>query len=111
MRYRVNPAGVQTVLTATAVTAKELVTALAPLPGAVEQIDGGCDKSPAIMSALNDLLSGEYKRLDAMAARVETCVTGAAQATTAYVQADDQMTESARRAQAHAVAVARHLPR
>jgi hypothetical protein len=109
--YRINPAGVQAVLVATLVPAQALGTAPAAMLSAAESAGEGCAGGTEIVSALADLLASERTRLDGMAARIEACLTGAAQATTAYVRADEQMADSVHRAQSEAVRVARGLPR
>ena len=110
-RYVIDPAGVQAVLVATLTPANALGTALAPLAGAMKQAGEGSDGSPEIVSALDRLMGSENTRIGGMIGRVDACLTGAAQATSAYVHADKQMSDTARAAQAHAVALANALPR
>lgn len=110
-RYVIDPSGVQAVLVATLTPANALGTALAPLEGAVKQAGEGCGGSAEIVSALDRLMGSENTRIGGMIGRVDACLTGAAQATTAYVHADQQMSDATRSAQARAVSLASALPR
>ena len=109
--YRINAAGVQTTLVATLTPAKALETSRKPLSDAVEQAGEGCGGSADIVNALNDLKASENVRINGMFGRIEVCLTGAALATGAYVHADEKMAANVRKAQSHAVAQARALPR
>ena len=95
MRYRVNPAGVQHVLTRTGHKAEHFKDDLQPLQTAVPAALEGCGSSGVIVGALDTFLSTENRRMDGIITRVEGCLSGAALATVAYVQGDHAMMATA----------------
>jgi hypothetical protein len=95
MHYRVNPAGVQHVLTRTGAEAKHFAKDLKPLQTAVPAALEGCGSSGVIAGALDTFLSTENRRMDGIITRVEGCLSGAALATVAYVQGDHAMMATA----------------
>ena len=95
MRYRVNPAGVQHVLTHTGAKAEHFTKDLKPLQTAVPAALSACGSSGIIAGALDTLLSTEDRRLTGIVNRVEGCLSGAALATVAYVQGDHAMMATA----------------
>ena len=89
--YRIHPAGVQSTLTATGADAEEFGTLLKSLPGAVESAASGTGNSGAIAPALGEFFAVQEKRVKGMATRMTSCLTGAADATKAYVKGDLEM--------------------
>lgn len=90
-RYDIDPAGVKKVLTSTGHEAGKFEKVLAPMSGHVESAVGGCGSSGAIVPALNAFLEAQSRRLEGIGQRVNACLTGAAAATTAYVNGDEEM--------------------
>lgn len=118
--YDVNPAGVKSALDLTVADAAEFATIVQPLDGAVESAATATGPSAPIVGALTELFTAEQTRMKGIGARVKACVTGAAAATNAYNQADQEMADStkanaqqgaAARFQATAVADAAKQPR
>lgn len=96
-KYRINAAGVSKTLKAASTDAEGFGTDLKPLDGYVKSAATGCGGSGAIVPALEALFTYEGTYLKQMANGIESCFTGAALATTAYVHGDDQMVLNAQR--------------
>ncbi len=96
-KYRINAAGVSKTLKAASTDAEGFGTDLKPLDGYVTSAATGCGGSGAIVPALEALFTYEGKYLNQMAQQIESCLSGAALATTAYVHGDDQMVLNAQR--------------
>lgn len=109
--YRIHPAGVKATLTKTAADASELETILKPLAGYVESAATGTGGSGAIVPALSELFGVEEKRVTAMATRMGACLTGAADATKAYIKGDHEMATTIESIQRKAVKAASAPPR
>lgn len=95
--YRINPSGVSKTLKAVSKDAEGFASDLKPLQGDVTAAASACGGSGAIVPALQTLFTFESKNLQAMAHQVESCLTGAALAATAYVHGDDEMVQNAQR--------------
>ena len=90
-KYRNDPAGVDRTLRATSAEAAQFETDLASLPDHVEAAAGACGNSAAIVPALSGFFTHESRNLKAMTTRIDACLTGAAAATMAYVNGDEEM--------------------
>ena len=71
--------------------AEKFGTILTPLQGWVESAATGTNNSGAIVSALQAFFTEQSKGLDAIGTRITAAVTGAVNATTAYVNGDNEM--------------------
>ena len=89
--YKINPGGVETVLNSTADEAGEFKTILEPLSAWVEFAATGTGNSPAIVPALQSFFQVQGEGLEAMGTRISAAITGAVNATTAYVKGDLEM--------------------
>lgn len=89
--YKMNPGGIETVLKSTQTEAGEFKTILEPLGGWVEFAATGTGSSPAIVPALQSFFQVQGEGLEAMGTRIGAAITGAVNATTAYVQGDLEM--------------------
>ncbi len=89
--YRILPSGVQDVLTSTQTEAQKLGPALAPLQGWVETAVEATGGSGAVAPALQAFFQNQSSHLQTIARRVEAGLTGAHNATTAYVEGDLEM--------------------
>lgn len=107
-RYKINPGGVETVLKSTQTEAGEFKTILEPLGGWVEFAATGTGNSGAIVPALQSFFEVQGKGLEAMGTRIGAAITGAVNATTAYVEGDLEMM---RTHQTNAAAAANPVPR
>lgn len=90
-KYRINPEGVKSVLTKTGHVAEKFESDLKPMQGYVESAAAGCGNSGAVVPALSAFFEYEGTRLTNMGTRVTACLTGAAQATNAYLHGDYEM--------------------
>lgn len=90
-KYNISPSEIRTALTATSNATKGFAKDLKPLSGHVSAIATACGNSGAIVPALNGLFGKEQKDLANMGTHIEACLTGAAAATTAYVDGDLEM--------------------
>ena len=90
-RYRTDPAGVQQTLKATGDEANGFAPDLEPMAGHAQAVAAACGNSGAIVPALADFFAYEQRNLEAMTARISACLTGAAAATMAYVNGDEEM--------------------
>lgn len=105
--YKINPDGVEKVLKSTQSEAGEFKTILEPLSGWVGLAATGTGDSPAIVPALQSFFEVQSRGLEAMGTRVGAAITGAADATTAYVKGDLEMVQTY---QTNAVRVADPVP-
>jgi Family of unknown function (DUF6507) len=92
--YRINPKGVETVLNATKSDAEKFGTILKPLQGWVEFAATGTGGSGAIVPALQSLFENQSVGLKAMGTRVGAAITGAYEATKAYIDGDFEMVQT-----------------
>jgi hypothetical protein len=92
--YRIDPNGVETVLNATKSEAEEFGTILNPLQGWVEFAATGTGGSGAIVPALQSFFENQSEGLEAIGTRVGAAITGAYQATKAYVDGDLEMVQA-----------------
>lgn len=89
--YKMDPGGIETVLKSTQTEAGEFKTILEPLSGWVEFAATGTGNSGAIVPALQSFFQVQGEGLEAMGTRIGAAITGAVNATTAYVQGDLEM--------------------
>lgn len=106
-RYRIDPAGVEKVLNATKTDAEKFGTILQPLQGWVEFAATGTGGSGAIVPALQAFFTNQAKGLNAIGTRVTAGLTGAVNATTAYIKGDLEMVQTY---QTNAAAAANPIP-
>jgi Family of unknown function (DUF6507) len=106
--YRIDPNGVETVLNATKSEAEQFGTILSPLQGWVEFAATGTGGSGAIVPALQSFFENQSDGLQAIGTRMGAAITGAYQATKAYVDGDLEMVQTY---QQHAVSAANPLVR
>ena len=92
--YRIDPNGVETVLNATKSEAEKFGTILNPLQGWVEFAATGTGGSGAIVPALQSFFENQADVLEAIGTRVGAAITGAYQATKAYVDGDMEMVQT-----------------
>jgi Family of unknown function (DUF6507) len=92
--YRIDPNGVETVLNATKSEAEEFATILDPLQGWVEFAATGTGGSGAIVPALQSFFENQSEGLSAIGTQVGAAITGAYQATKAYVDGDMEMVQA-----------------
>jgi hypothetical protein len=92
--YRIDPNGVETVLNATKSDAEEFGTILNPLQSWVEFAATGTGGSGAIVPALQSFFENQSAGLEAIGTRVGAALTGAYQATKAYVEGDLEMVQT-----------------
>jgi hypothetical protein len=92
--YRIDPNGVETVLNATKSDAEKFGTILKPLQGWVEFAATGTGGSGAIVPALESFFENQSVGLVAIGNRVGAAITGAYQATKAYVDGDLEMVQT-----------------
>ncbi len=89
--YRINPTGVEAVLKKTQSDAEEFGTILKPLEGYVEATAKATGGSGAVVPALQAFFEQQGSHLDAINTRVGAALTGAYNATKAYVDGDLEM--------------------
>jgi hypothetical protein len=92
--YRIDPNGVETVLNATKSQAERFGTILNPLQSWVEFAATGTGGSGAIVPALQSFFENQSEGLEAIGTRVGAAITGAYQATKAYVEGDLEMAQT-----------------
>ena len=92
--YRIDPKGVETVLNATKSDAEKFGTILKPLQGWVEFAATGTGGSGAVVPALQSFFEQQSVGLKAMSTRVGAAITGAYEATTAYIDGDLDMVQT-----------------
>lgn len=90
-QYDISTSEVSTALKATSSAAEGFGKDLQPLSGHVTAAASACGNSGAIVPALNGLFDHEQTNLTNMATHIKACLTGAAAATTAYVDGDLEM--------------------
>jgi hypothetical protein len=90
-KYDINPDGVKTVLSTTGTEAKEFDTILKPMSGYVKSAAAGCGNSGAVIPALEAFFTVQGTRIEGIGQRVNACLTGAAAATKAYLNGDEEM--------------------
>jgi hypothetical protein len=93
-RYRIDPSGVQGVLTSTQTEAEEFQTVLTPLQGEVEKALTASGNSGAIGGALSSFFDNQSTLLTAIQRRVGAGLTGAFNATKAYCDGDLEMVDT-----------------
>jgi len=111
MRYRIHPTGVEATLKKTAADVEELGPVVKPLSDTVQAAATATGSSGAITPALAEFLESQEKRLAAMGTRMNSCITGAADATKAYIKGDHDMAVDIQAAQSKAVSAASKPPR
>jgi Family of unknown function (DUF6507) len=92
--YRIDPNGVETVLNATKSEAEQFGTILSPLQGWVEFAANGTGGSGAIVPALQSFFENQSDGLEGIGTRIGAAITGAYQATKAYVDGDLEMVQT-----------------
>jgi hypothetical protein len=92
--YRIDPNGVETVLNATKSEAEQFGTILSPLQGWVEFAATGTGGSGAIVPALQSFFENQSDGLEAIGTRIGAAITGAYQATKAYIDGDLEMVQT-----------------
>jgi len=92
--YRIDPKGVETVLNATKSDAEKFGTILKPLQGWVEFAATGTGGSGAIVPALQSFFENQSEGLEAIGTRVSAAITGAYEATKAYIDGDLEMVQT-----------------
>lgn len=102
--YRINPTGVEAVLKKTQTDAEEFGTILKPLEGYVESTANATGGSGAVVPALQAFFEQQGTHLDDINSRVGAALTGAYNATKAYVDGDLDMVTQYQSAAAAAVA-------
>lgn len=90
-KYDISPSEVSTALKATSKAAEGFGKDLKPMSGHVSAAAAACGNSGAIVPALNGLFEHEQTNLTNMGTHIKACLTGAAAATTAYVEGDLDM--------------------
>ncbi|MBO0813398.1 MAG: hypothetical protein J2P23_15335 [Microlunatus sp.] len=90
-KYDISTGEVSSSLTATSKAAGGFSDDLKPLTSHVSSAITACGNSGAIVPALNGLFQHEETRLKNMGTHIKACLTGAAAATTAYVDGDLEM--------------------
>lgn len=89
--YDISTGEISTALKATETAAAGFSKDLQPLSGEVNTAASACGNSGAIVPALEGLFEQEGKNLTNMSTHIQACLTGAAAATTAYVDGDLEM--------------------
>lgn len=89
--YDIKTSEVSSALKATETAASGFSGDLKPLEGEVNTVAGACGNSGAIVPALQGLFAQEGTNLTNMSTHIKACLTGAAAATTAYVDGDLEM--------------------
>jgi len=109
--YRIDPKGVETVLNATKDEAEKFGTILKPLQGWVEFAATGTGGSGAIIPALQSFFETQAVGLKAINTRVGAAITGAYEATKAYIDGDLEMVQTYQKNAAIAANPPPELPR
>ena len=89
--YDISTGEISSALNATETAAGDFGKNLTPLEGQVNSAATACGNSGAIVPALQGLFEQEGKNLTNMSNHIKACLTGAAAATTAYVDGDLDM--------------------
>ncbi|QGN34627.1 DUF6507 family protein [Microlunatus sp. Gsoil 973] len=93
-KYNISTTEVSATLKATSKAAEGFEKDLQPMSGHVSAAAGACGNSGAIVPALNGLFEHEKTALNSMSTHIKACLTGAAAATTAYVEGDLEMMQT-----------------
>lgn len=101
--YRIDPQGVQDVLTAVQQASEDLSTAISGIGGAQTDVATGASTCTAVPAALAAFLDAQTASVTDVTNRITACLFGAATATTDYVEADDMMASDITQAQTAAV--------
>ncbi len=105
--WSISPSGVQSVLAVVQVSAGDLGTAAGGLETGHEELSGGVgDLLVGVANAVLGLIESETTTLTSVVNRIESCGTGAAEATIAYVAGDEEMAANAQSAAVTAAAEA-----
>lgn len=99
MTWKVDPAGVQTLLTSVSTEAEPIGTALGKVDGAVQGAATAA-QSEVIAKAIEQFFTAVTPSITTIQQRIPAAIDGAAAATTAIIDGDEQMA-----AQAEAAAV------
>jgi Family of unknown function (DUF6507) len=91
--YRIEPAGVETVLKQTQTDAEKFGTILKPLEGWVESAATATGSSGAVVPALSSFFENQSVVLQAINTRVGAALSGAFNATKAYCDGDIEMVD------------------
>lgn len=89
--YKIDPAGVQKVLTAVGDRASELSTALDGVNSATEDVYQGSGNDGIVGQALNLFLTDQKAGLEDVGTRISAGLNGATLAALAYVHGDEHM--------------------
>jgi hypothetical protein len=92
--YKIDPQGVQTVLTTVGDRASELATALDDVDSATQDVLAGSGNDGIVAQALSGFLTDQKAGLENVGTRISAGLNGATLATLAYVQGDEQMEAS-----------------
>ncbi len=103
-RYRISPAGVESVLSQTQGDLEHFAEILSPLQSSIEAVAVGTGNSGAILPALQEFFGDQTRHLDAIMTRGEAGLRGAFEATSAYIAGDYDMVSHAQAAAASVVA-------
>lgn len=90
-KYQIDPAGVESVLLKTQGDAEAIGPIVAPLQGWVESAAAGTGGSGAVVPALQAFFQDQSTHLDSINRRVTASLTGAYDATKAYIDGDVEM--------------------
>lgn len=103
--YKINPAGVKTVLKATEDDADKFAGIFKPLSGYVETAaTAGYDMGP-LGAALQTFFAEQGKGLEVIGTRVSNGIAGAALATRAYIKGDEHMAQTIKSVQSKAASL------
>jgi hypothetical protein len=89
--YKIDPAGVQTVLKTVGDRAQELSTALDDVNSATDDVYQGSGNDGIVGQALNVFLTDQKTALEDVGTRISAGLNGATLAALAYVHGDEQM--------------------
>ena len=92
--YDIEPGGVENVLNQTKTDGEKFGTLLKPLQGWVEFAATGTGNSGAIVPALQSFFSVQSVGINAINTRIGAGITGAYQATKAYLEGDLEMVQT-----------------
>jgi len=90
-KYKISPEGVESVLVKTRNDAEALGPIVQPLQGWVESAAEGTGGSGAVIPALQAFFADQSTHLDSINRRVTASLTGAYDATKAYIDGDLEM--------------------
>lgn len=95
--WDIDPGGVAGVIAATQGIAREFETQAATLSAAIDGAGGECG-SGLVAGALSELAAAQSVQVEGVYARTGACLTGAVNATNAYIDGDLQMAANAQAA-------------